>query len=301
MSEFQARVDVALGNPQIARQIADGTASREQIERQVLNRMVEVILLDQAAKDLDVTVSDSEVDARLRKEIADRFGGQEQYQQVLTEQGLSDKDIRTQLRALMLGERIQSKVSERVTASDVADADVQAAYRQQFTGRAPVARHILLKTEAEAEDVKAQLKHGADFAALARERSADPSNAKIGGLVGEVVPGQFVAEFERAVVQAHDNAIIGPVKTQYGFHIIQRLATPPLHSIVDASLREKLLEARQAQAFQAFVLQERRKSSVQLSPRFGKWDPETGQIVPPQPQGTSPSNPQSGAGQPPAG
>lgn len=294
MADFQARLDLLLRNPQVATRVEGNTEARRQIETQVLSRMVEVVLLDQAAQDIGVSVDDDEVDARLREEITDQFGSQERYEQLLGQQGLSEQDVRVQVRALMLGERIQQQISKQVSAADIDDAEIQSAYEEQFDGKAPVARHILLKTEEEAEDVKAQLDEGADFAQLALAHSTDRSNASAGGLLGQIVPGQFVAEFEKAVMEARDGEIIGPVKTQFGYHIIQRLSSPPPHSLVDESLRAKLLQEKRADVFQAFVQEQRMKASVKVNPRIGHWDAENGRIVPAQPLGEDvrPASPQ---------
>ncbi|MGH8906893.1 MAG: peptidylprolyl isomerase [Egibacteraceae bacterium] len=288
MADFQDRLELLLNNPQIAQQVEGDGESRRQVETQILTRMVEVALLDQAARDINVSVSDEELEARLSKEISDQFGSRERYEELLGQQGLTDSHVRVQLRALMLGERIQERIGEEVSAADISAEDVQSAYEEQFSGDAPIARHILLESEEEAVDVMAQLRDGAAFADLARDRSTDRTSAGAGGLVGQVVPGQLVAEFEKAVDAAADGEIVGPVETQYGFHVIQRLGPRPPHSQVDASIRERLLERRRAQVFEAFVQEQRDKSAVEVNPRFGQWDPETGHIVPAQQLGAQP-------------
>jgi len=282
LKDFQARLDIALGSPQIAQQVAGNPAARQNIETQVLSRMVEVILLEQAAADAGVVVTEEEVNTRLQKEIETQFGGQAQFDKLLQEQGLTVDDVRTQMRALMLGERIQERIGEQVRTTDIGAAEIQTAYNERFTGDRPVARHILVATEAEANEVKTALAEGGDFAELAREHSVDKANANAGGLLGEVIPGELVPEFEKAFMAASDGDIVGPVKTKFGYHIIQRLASPPPHSLVDDGLREQLLQAKRVQAFQAFVSEQRKKASVEVNPRFGQWDADTGRIIPPQ-------------------
>jgi peptidyl-prolyl cis-trans isomerase C len=83
------------------------------------------------------------------------------------------------------------------------------------------ARHILVKTEKEAQDVLAKLKGGADFEKLAREISADPSAKTNGGDLEYFTKGQMVAEFSEAAFKLNKNQISQPVKTQFGFHIIK--------------------------------------------------------------------------------
>ena len=82
-----------------------------------------------------------------------------------------------------------------------------------------MARHILVKTAAEAEQLKAQLAKGADFDTLARRHSQCPSR-KRGGDLGEIRPGQMVKAFENVVFRKPVNQVQGPVKTPFGFHLI---------------------------------------------------------------------------------
>ena len=89
----------------------------------------------------------------------------------------------------------------------------------------PVAgvRHILVKTNVEANRLRDRIAKGADFAKLAKEFSLCPSGKKAGGDLGEVKPGQMVRQFDKIVFKGELIKIHGPVKTQFGFHLIQVL------------------------------------------------------------------------------
>lgn len=82
--------------------------------------------------------------------------------------------------------------------------------------------HILLKTKEEAEQIKAQLDKGANFQALAKKHSLCPS-AKKGGDLGEFRRGDMVPAFENVVFKKEILTVHGPVKTQFGFHLIKTL------------------------------------------------------------------------------
>ena len=82
------------------------------------------------------------------------------------------------------------------------------------------ARHILVKTQQDCENLKVQIAAGADFAKLASEHSSCPSG-KSGGDLGEFSPGQMVPEFDRVVFSAPVGAVQGPVKTQFGWHLVE--------------------------------------------------------------------------------
>ncbi|PVZ64394.1 peptidylprolyl isomerase [Pelagibaculum spongiae] len=82
------------------------------------------------------------------------------------------------------------------------------------------ARHILVTTEETCQDLKSQIEGGADFAELAKEHSQCPSGRQ-GGDLGEFGPGMMVPEFDEVVFSAPVKTVQGPVKTQFGFHLLE--------------------------------------------------------------------------------
>jgi|TARA_B110000902_G_C13854681_1_gene416593 peptidyl-prolyl cis-trans isomerase C len=84
------------------------------------------------------------------------------------------------------------------------------------------ALHILVKTDKQANEIKAQLDNGADFAKLARKFSLCPSKKK-GGDLGEFRPGQMVKAFDNVVFKKPILTVHGPVKTKFGYHLIKTL------------------------------------------------------------------------------
>ena len=82
------------------------------------------------------------------------------------------------------------------------------------------ARHLLVKTEAQCNEIKAQIEAGTDFAEMAKKHSSCPSGAQ-GGDLGEFGPGMMVPEFDKVVFSAPVNTVQGPVKTQFGYHLLE--------------------------------------------------------------------------------
>jgi peptidyl-prolyl cis-trans isomerase C len=82
------------------------------------------------------------------------------------------------------------------------------------------ARHILVESEAQCNEIKAQIEAGADFAEMARQYSNCPSG-KQGGDLGEFGRGMMVPEFDQVVFSAPLNEVQGPVKTQFGYHLLE--------------------------------------------------------------------------------
>ena len=82
------------------------------------------------------------------------------------------------------------------------------------------ARHILVATAEACEDLKSQIENGSDFAELARAHSQCPSGQR-GGDLGEFSRGQMVPEFDEVVFSADLGKVHGPIKTQFGYHLIE--------------------------------------------------------------------------------
>jgi peptidyl-prolyl cis-trans isomerase C len=122
-------------------------------------------------------------------------------------------------RGYVSGLAIQGIVKEAVT-----DAALQKAYDDRFKDAKPQteysAAHILVETEEEANALKAELSGGADFAELAKAKSTDTGSGANGGDLGWFGLGMMVKPFEDAVVGAKVGEVTGPVKTDFGYHLI---------------------------------------------------------------------------------
>lgn len=135
---------------------------------------------------------------------------------------------------------------------EVAAGIDEAAIREQYASLAEEmsaqeqihARHILVETEEEALDIIAELDAGADFAALAQERSTGPSGPN-GGDLGYFGQGQMVPEFEAAAFALDVGEVSPPVQSQFGWHVItvedKRPAAPPPFEQVAAQLQQQML------------------------------------------------------------
>jgi peptidyl-prolyl cis-trans isomerase C len=88
------------------------------------------------------------------------------------------------------------------------------------------ARHILVSTEEACTNLKTQIESGGDFAAVAKEHSTCPSG-KQGGDLGEFGPGQMVKEFDAVVFNEEIGKVHGPVKTQFGYHLLEITSRTP--------------------------------------------------------------------------
>lgn len=82
------------------------------------------------------------------------------------------------------------------------------------------ARHLLVETEEQCLALKAEIENGADFAAVAKQHSSCPSGQN-GGELGTFGRGQMVPEFDEVVFTGDLNTVHGPVKTQFGYHLLE--------------------------------------------------------------------------------
>lgn len=127
--------------------------------------------------------------------------------------------LENQARAVLAETYMDRAVAERVT-----DAAVQQAYDAAYASAEPVeevrAAHILVEDEAKAQELKAELDQGADFAALAAEHGTDGTAAQ-GGDLGWFVHGQMVPEFADAAFAMQPGEISAPVQSPFGWHIIK--------------------------------------------------------------------------------
>ncbi len=155
-------------------------------------------------------------------------------------------------------------------------AKEQALYDEFATDLCPSGRvvsQILVKDEATAQSILTQLKGGASFAGLAKTKSTDTASAKVGGAVGCLRKGTFVAPFEAAAYAAPFGIPTGPVKSQYGYHVIvvNHASYADLQADLTSALSRNPLVARDLRL---------QSMKVWINPQFG-----TGSLAVDQQQG----------------
>jgi peptidyl-prolyl cis-trans isomerase C len=134
-------------------------------------------------------------------------------------------------------------------------------YKQAFACKA--VSHVLVETEAEAKQVLSDLEAGKNFAEIAKAESTDTGSAEQGGQLGCLQPGQFVPEFQNAADTAPLDKPVGPVKTQFGYHVILVENNEPTYASISADLLKALQENGAA------VKQDVATAKVTVNPRFG--------------------------------
>ncbi len=139
------------------------------------------------------------------EEVRENFQeNQDSYRSFLSINGIADETIDAFFERMAL---------EALLAEDLAGAEGTLLYAD--------ARHILVETEAEAELALGALRAGESFADLARAISTDPGSGARGGELGETFVGNYVPEFRKAIEEAEIGELVGPVQSEFGYHILQ--------------------------------------------------------------------------------
>ncbi|MCT6924664.1 peptidylprolyl isomerase [Metasolibacillus sp.] len=193
----------------------------EQLLQQI---MVEKILNDK------YKVTNEEIDKELAS-VKESAG--EQFETLLSQNGLSEEGLKENIRINLLSQKALEEM-------EVADEDIQKYYDQ--ASQELHARHILVADEETAKEAIKRINDGEDFADVAKELSSDGSAEK-GGDLGWFTVGMMVKEFNDAAYALELNTLSEPVKSQFGYHVIEVTEKRPVEDY--GTLEEKKDEIRE--------------------------------------------------------
>jgi foldase protein PrsA len=235
------------------------TDEYKNLQKSVAERLVNEEILWFEADKLGITVSDDEINQQLDT-IKQQSGGDEQFKQQMEQRNYTEDRLKDQIRKSLIFQKLYPEVTKE--AVEVTDeqaqkyyADNQALFAKPETR---AVRHILVADEAAAAAVIARLGAGEDFATVAKEVSTDPGSKDKGGDLGEVptTGSGFVPEFEQAMNQLAVGQTSAPVKSSFGFHIIQVTAVKPAGTQtfdeVKEELKQGLVMENQRTAFESW-------------------------------------------------
>lgn len=262
-----------------------GTADFQALQTQAVAYLVQRQQYEAEADKLGIEVDDKQIDARIDEILKDPnygFGGSRaKLDAQLKQQGYTEKAFRGDVRAQLLSEGIVEQITKDAT---VTDADVKQYYadnKAQFAvAESRDVRHILVKSKAEADDVVQQLENGGDFAALATKLSQDPGSKDSGGKLS-IKRGETVPAFDKAAFSLKVNEVSQPVKTEFGWHVIQPLgpvkpASTTLLKDVEEQIRAQLLQEKQNTAIQEWTTQLEKDYKDKVTYGAGYAPPATG-------------------------
>lgn len=208
-----------------------------EIAEQTLDYLIQVALLEKAAKERGITVSKDEL-IEFESQYQD-VGGQRDLEQLAKIRKLLDSEVTVEVteeeaKTFLEENKEELKLPEMVNA-----------------------RHILVETKEEVEEVRNQLANGANFEQLAKEKSIEPAAQSTGGNLGWFPRGQMVAPFEYVAFSLRVGKISQPVKTDFGWHIIEVLEKQSAQYPVYEDMKDKLITYLESQkreeAFQTYL------------------------------------------------
>lgn len=218
----------------------EGRERLMQARRQVLEQMIDQELIRQAAGEMDVTISDEELESNIQ-DIVEQSGGQEEFNQSLDVMGTAYDEFRQMLLDQLLSEAVFAAITKAIPS----------------VAEQVHARHVLLPTEEQAEEVLARLQGGEDFAFLARQYSEDVSTRERGGDMGFFPRGVMPPEVEDAAFSLDVGQTSEIVESQFGFHIVQVLEKE------EREIAVEIFENLRQQTFMQWLQEQRERATIE--------------------------------------
>jgi len=261
----------------------EGTAQYDQLKVSIIDYLVQNEVIKQQAAEMKVTVTQKQLDERV-KQVTDQVGGQKKLDDLLKKQGVSLEQLNSQLESQMLQEAVRTKVGEN---TKVTEAQIKAYFddpknESQFIVADSVdARHVLLDAKNKAEALKVQKLLAADpsdanWAKVAKKYSIDPGTKDKGGSLGSFPKGRMVPEFDKVAFSIKQGVISAPVKSQFGWHVIEVTKKTPgssqtfeeAKSMIEQSLKSQV----QAKAWETWLADAEKQAAIKYATGF---DPKT--------------------------
>jgi foldase protein PrsA len=252
------------GEP-ISRSAFNARLESSPMGRTVLQQMVQETLIEQYAKNNNINVTDAEVDAR-EAQIKQNFPSGS-WDEMLKARGLTEADVRAALKEQLI---IDKGLSKDVT---VTPASIKQYFdKNHATFDKPevvTARHILVPNLALANKIEADLKSGQSFATLAKQYSTDPGSKDKGGELGPFHRGQMVPAFDKYAFSAPIGQISPPIKSPFGYHVIQVESRTPGQMATLASatpqITDTLRQQQEAPLIQPFLQGLQQKADIKVN------------------------------------
>lgn len=257
MSAYTAQLKQTYGDD-----YATNDKAKDQIAKlklQQLNNLVSEKIILKKAIELNLQPSDDDINTKIDDQINQfktQYPEDGQFESVLEQNGITEDELKENLKKQIIINAVQEDILKDIT---VEDDEVQTYYDENkdakySVGAGATAAHILVADEETAKSLKAKLDAGADFATLAKENSTDGSKDQ-GGSLGFVAYNstKLVAEFMDGFKNLKEGEVSGPVKSQFGYHLIKatglKSAQITPFEQVKEEIKSTLLQQKQGNAF----------------------------------------------------
>lgn len=260
-----------------------GTAAYSQLRDQAVTFLVQEEELRQEGEKLGVSVQQKDLDKRVDLIKKTYYHGSEKkLEDALKKDDISLSDLEQyNLKPQLLSEKLEAKVTEKVTVST---SDAQKYYDQNkasfTTPKTREVRHILVSSKSLADQIETKLKSGQSFATLAKKYSKDTGSAQQGGKLCVAHGGssgscqQTVPPFDKASFSLKNGETSAPVKSVYGWHIIQALGPiKPAHTQsfkeVEAQIKSNLAQQQKQTAWSDWLAKVKKDYNGKVSYQTG--------------------------------
>jgi foldase protein PrsA len=249
---------------------ADGEGRLLDFKQRLLDNIINQKLIEQAAKDKGIKISDADVQKQI-DQLRAGFKDQAQFDEALKSAGMTVDGLKTQIRNQLVTQKLIDSLSSN---TKVSEADIQAYYdknKAQFYQKASKkASHILFKPEdkAKAEAVLAEVQNGGNFEALAKKNSIDTATASKGGDLGWPTSA-YVPEFQAALDKLKKGETTTKlVQSPFGWHIIrvtdERAGTQQSLAEVKSQIQQIIVQQRKGDAYQTFLDDLRKNAKIEI-------------------------------------
>ena len=258
---------------------AAGTPEGNMLRGQIISGLVQQQVIVTKAGKMGITASDQEITDQITP-LVQQFGKGDpaKFEKFLAKQGWTMAQLKDKLRIDILVKKIQDQILKTVSVSDqqITDYYNDPANQAQFVkGANRDVRHILVATKAEALKVRALLaadNSEANWKTVAAQYSTDQGSKNNGGLYLAVEPGKMVKQFDAYVFKAEVNVLSQPIKTKFGYHIIEVIkinpaGKAPLDSVKD-QIKQSLLPAANQAALTAWFEKAKADAKIKYAPGY---------------------------------
>jgi parvulin-like peptidyl-prolyl isomerase len=248
-------------------------------EQRLAEYLVTMEILSLEADAYDVNVTERDVEAEVEQFRQYFQGDDDKFDEALEKQNITLEQLTASLRDGLLLDRMKAAVTEDVKVSEAETEAYYEAHKADFVEpEARETRHILIApvqlnedgtmattpteadwqaAEAEAEKVRSEIQNGTEFDVVAAKYSDDATTRESGGELGLVIRGQLVPAFEEAVFSLNKGELSEPVRTQYGYHLIQVTDISPEEQLsydeVMENIKSTLLDLKQTQTWEEWL------------------------------------------------
>lgn len=214
---FKTQVEMKQG-PDIWEKTYEGKKYIDLAKEQVLEQMIEDKIQMKKAEELNITVTEEEIDAEFDK-FKKLFNSDEKFKEFLTGLKMDQEYFKDSIKKDLIKNRLKENMTANVQVTEEEIATFYSTHMDMFYR--VKASHILLETEDEAKKILDRVKAGEDFNKLAKEYSIDPIAKENNGDLGYFRHGDMVEEFETAAFALKPGQVSEVVKSQHGYHIIK--------------------------------------------------------------------------------